>query len=244
MEIENNKDKSTARLSTSPVKPSNLYFDDDSDLDLELLDSLLKLLQSLLRSESVECDVTKYESLFRKDSGRRIFVHMLHQSLVLRQDQNVVLAKIPFQQILSLITLALTEMHISNPADYISAKALMECSTSIIWTTKEKKKHVNHMIKDYINQHVIWQNLNFWEEYFWDKTSQSFSTVKSKPIEEQITFMAKLLKDFGRNMIGWGNLPLETLSLFLTDMAKKNGLPQNSINTILEEFKMLHKEPK
>jgi len=215
----------------------NLYID-ETDVDMEHLQTLKKVVNSLLKSEPLENpNFTKLEQVFKKDSGRRVFTHLLQQSMLSLPEKVVYLNKTAFQQMLHLVTVALNEMHISKPADYISAKVLMELSYNLQWVAKEKKKKtITHVIKDYIKPHFIWQNLRFWEEYFWDKISQNFGEVKKLPKEQQQAFLANNLKEFAGKMLGWGNLPNESLLFFLGNMARQNDLTDTQTEEILEEI--------
>jgi len=111
----------------------------------------------------------------------------------------------------------------------------MHICTSIQY--KEQKMYV--LIKD----HVLWQSLFFWEDYFWDsiqKNQDEFKKMEDAHFtKEQLRLITKYLPEWvGKNMYGWGKLPLESLDLFTQNVVEKvGGISQEQLQKIQDKIR-------
>lgn len=67
-----------------------------------------------------------------------------------------------FEDLLVLLKEVLTQMDASPSKDFITAKKIMK-SASILSRKKEKG---NEIVKDFIKNYKIWQDVSFWQECF------------------------------------------------------------------------------
>jgi len=157
-------------------------------------------------SESNEDDIQELKGIFKIDSGRRIFANELCNFV---QGKQVEVTGNSFDFILFLINFALNELNLNNGADFISGKLLLEVSLSIYRKGHKKKEFIN----DYIKAHPLWQNLDFWREYFWDIASTKYSLMlnESSNTKKVGHFLAKNLKKFSLTMKDSGGVDPESI---------------------------------
>jgi len=209
----------------------------EKDIDNEVLKLLNDIIDRIMKNEKLDFgSITELNELMNRDSGRRVFTYLLNQRLMTTKG-NTILSADSFEFLLLLIGAALNDMHISNGADYISAKILLETSHSLYNDARGSPR----FIKDYIKSHFLWQNLRFWEEYFWDTISKKYRkaiegvTAKDAIERKQKAFIATSLKKFAKIMWGWGNLPGESVKHFVSNMADKHGLDKRLTQEVLKE---------
>jgi len=109
-----------------------------------------------------------------------------------------------------------------------------------------KKDFLEFRIKD----HVIWQSLFFWTEYFWDTIAINFKNIMGDSAMEaeaysdnEKEYLKKQLKKFSIRMSGWGELPQESVAMFTENMADSIGLDPVQTQAILASINTI-KSPK
>eukprot|EP01120_Amphizonella_sp_Union-15-10_P011871 TRINITY_DN515_c0_g6_i1.p1 TRINITY_DN515_c0_g6~~TRINITY_DN515_c0_g6_i1.p1 ORF type:complete len:754 (+),score=184.41 TRINITY_DN515_c0_g6_i1:140-2401(+) len=222
---------------TMQVLPGTDIYYDPKELDIKTIQSLREELRKIAE-QGVDIDTSLVsqwnESLMTKDSGRRIFTYLLKH--MLKGKTNLKLSTNSLQLLLCLIQKALENMHISKPADYISARIILESSPILYFEEDGSRKY----IKEFIADHFLWQHLGFWEDYFWDIISAEFSTyMESVPDEEkaheELVFITDRLKKYVRTMWGWGKLAPETIELLVSRMADKHKLTEEQKKEVIKE---------
>eukprot|EP01125_Pyxidicula_operculata_P012165 TRINITY_DN3990_c0_g1_i1.p1 TRINITY_DN3990_c0_g1~~TRINITY_DN3990_c0_g1_i1.p1 ORF type:complete len:373 (+),score=148.05 TRINITY_DN3990_c0_g1_i1:138-1121(+) len=78
-------------------------------------------------------------------------------------------------------------------------------------------------LQDEIRDHYVWQNLFFWEEYFWDTAANSLPwTIEANSdagfSKSQKEHLQKYIITFTTNMLGWGTLPVPAIQLFVENL--------------------------
>jgi len=163
--------------------------------------------------------------LFKLDNGRRVFTYILKEYATGVADGDVfLLPTLSFEVLKSLVDLCLEQLDLSNSADYISGKHLLETS-SLIGQLKENKEI--DFIQSYIKPHKCWKNTFFWEEYFWAQVTTKYGETFSGPATEtqEQQFYLKEILEFVKVIWGWGNMSIDSIILFVEGLAAKCGLP-------------------
>eukprot|EP01126_Amoeba_proteus_P051363 TRINITY_DN6128_c0_g1_i27.p1 TRINITY_DN6128_c0_g1~~TRINITY_DN6128_c0_g1_i27.p1 ORF type:complete len:322 (+),score=70.87 TRINITY_DN6128_c0_g1_i27:396-1361(+) len=207
-----------------------------------LLEALKKAMAELMDSKKVvdEEAVQNCKKVFVDDSGRRLFTHLLEAELENNKGTKE-LRPATFELLLFLISACLNTLHLKNPADYICGKIIFETSGKFfrrkVTKLHGKDKDSLEFIKPFIQDHFVWQNLFFWEEYFWDSVAQSFSdqfgqTTEFKSIHKE--FIKNKLTDFYKVMEGWGRLPLDSIALLAENIATDCELDNSQIDWVVQ----------
>jgi hypothetical protein len=232
----------TAFAAPEPKRKSEFYIE-RGDVDSDQVSFFREVVFSILgNATKIDFrDIDKVKPLFQMDSGRRLFSYFLKQAL--KTTKQLTLNDTCFEFLLYLINVCLNEMNLNNGADYISAKILLE-KTSFI--TREVKGSHPDYLQDFIKEHHIWSNLNFWEEYFWDTMAKDAKRVfrsveidfsKNMSPKQQI-FVVFHLQQMIDRMWGWGKLPVPSIQMFVANQAKQLCLDQNITDAILEKVEM------
>jgi len=191
-----------------------------------LREALYKIMLGESDTKFTVAEFVRFKALFKLDNGRRVFTYMLKEYAQSVADGDVFLiSPISFDMLKSLVELCLEQLDLSNGADYISGKHLLETS-SLIGQLKENKQI--DFIQSYIKPHKCWQNTFFWEEFFWSQTTtkyeEAFGGLSTDPQLEH-DFFAKEITNFVKVIWGWGNLTADSIALFVESLAVKCGLP-------------------
>jgi len=140
-----------------------------------------------------------------------------------------------------LVNLTLQALDLQNGADYISAKMVLEMSGSIYRkysADEEDKKEVKDYMEQRIKEHVIWQSLWFWEEYFWDTIAVNFrnflgegSGGDEEYSRKEKDYLKKQLTKFSKKMSG--KLSTASVEYFISNMADSIGLDPEQTQAVL-----------
>lgn len=214
------------------------------EVDETLLKKLREVVSLLMDKdkEAVEIeDVLDLKPLFTHDSGRRMFAQLLREYNTDSTGKYVPreISDESMGVLLYLMYLTLGELELRNGADYISGKIIAEVSTLLVH--KKKDHHTgpdDSEVKLSIKEHVVWQSLFFWEEYFWDTIAHSFQQRfgdatgdKYSPAAKE--FLTQELKKFSKNMVGWGGLQAEAVAFFSQNLAMEIGLEEAQIHELV-----------
>jgi len=79
-----------------------------------------------------------------------------------------------------------------------------------------------------IKTHYIFENVRFWEEYFWDTISRKFQKTSEEDYSKKEKKLAqKTTIKFTKTMNGWGNLTPENIHEFAQEMASQIGMDES-----------------
>eukprot|EP00028_Trichosphaerium_sp_Am-I-7-wt_P013061 CAMPEP_0168509086 /NCGR_PEP_ID=MMETSP0405-20121227/544_1 /TAXON_ID=498012 /ORGANISM="Trichosphaerium sp, Strain Am-I-7 wt" /LENGTH=329 /DNA_ID=CAMNT_0008526433 /DNA_START=603 /DNA_END=1592 /DNA_ORIENTATION=+ len=177
--------------------------------------------------------IDNVRGLLKTDAGRRCLAFLLREHF--KTVASVKLSNTSFESMLVIYKLSLDEIHISNGADYISAKLLRELSFRIY----RQKRNTSEYLKERIKGHFIFMHLGFWEEYFCDDLAKAYSKAfvqyakqTKASTDEHNVFLARQLEKFVLQMFGWGKIPVATLHHFVSQMADKFDLPDDYVSQI------------
>ncbi|EFA76728.1 hypothetical protein PPL_09479 [Heterostelium album PN500] len=202
-------------------------------LDNRLVEDTFKCLSNILFSKPIEFhEVSSLNALFKTEPGRRRFTQMLRMTL--KQVPNIVLSENSFEFLLYLINTTLQEMDFSKEHDLITAKVILNASSSLYRLTQNNQQEY---IKDYIRSSPVWKSIKFWEDYFWTELAKRHRKRFESSIEGvDKEIVSNLLSYFGVNMIHF-SLPNQEIHNFLVDMAQSNGLTTKEVNLVLDFLK-------
>jgi len=147
----------------------------------EQLQELKKSLSQLM-DPNIEVDlehVLELKDIFKYDTGRRSFAQMLYKDYIKPNSKNhIKLDGNSFEGLLFLINAMLAILDMRNGADYICGKIILEVSKKIFHEVLKdvdgKEQMVKETVEDMIKTHYIFEDVRFWEEYFWDTISHKF----------------------------------------------------------------------
>eukprot|EP01125_Pyxidicula_operculata_P016913 TRINITY_DN5869_c0_g2_i1.p2 TRINITY_DN5869_c0_g2~~TRINITY_DN5869_c0_g2_i1.p2 ORF type:complete len:765 (-),score=298.59 TRINITY_DN5869_c0_g2_i1:183-2477(-) len=247
------EDVSRASVRLGTINLQNSFFHQYDEVDANMLKSLSDIMNKIAsdpkRFVDIE-DVLEIKDVFKHDSGRRMFTHMLRGFA----EKDGKIAKIElkdsaYQVILYMVNLTLVELDLQNGADYISGKIIQELSRKLYYilaTTEETGKIVSKpvFLEENIKEHVIWQSLFFWEEYFFDSIAHSFQKNFGDNDEKQSSeynqkekeFFKESLKKFAKKMQGWGKLPNESIEFFVGNIADTIGMDEEQKNSVISSL--------
>jgi len=203
-----------------------------SEADLVELKRCLSLLMD--PTMYIELDnVLNLKDIFQHDSGRRTFAQTLYTyftPVANGKIPNFNLSASSFEGILYLINAMLARLDMQNGADYICAKIILEISKKIFHeVTDEKEQFVRkETVEDMIKTHYIFENVRFWEEYFWDTISRKFQkTGEEDYSKKEKNWLKKQLIKFTKTMNGWGSLTPDNIHEFAQEMASQIGMDES-----------------
>uniref|UniRef100_A0A6B2KXV0 Uncharacterized protein n=1 Tax=Arcella intermedia TaxID=1963864 RepID=A0A6B2KXV0_9EUKA len=179
-------------------------------------------------------DLIRFKSLFNLDNGRRVFTFMLKEYAQSVADGDVFLiSDTSFSLLKTLVELCLEHLDLSNGADYISGKHLLETSSLV---GKEKPNKEIDFIQVYIKPHKCWKNTFFWEEFFWSQTStkydEKFSGDLANDQQQEQDFFVAELTDFVKVIWGWGDMKADSVVPFMEGLGSKCGLSTDKLKQV------------
>eukprot|EP01127_Copromyxa_protea_P017158 TRINITY_DN5196_c0_g1_i3.p1 TRINITY_DN5196_c0_g1~~TRINITY_DN5196_c0_g1_i3.p1 ORF type:complete len:723 (-),score=170.73 TRINITY_DN5196_c0_g1_i3:52-2148(-) len=167
--------------------------------------------EQTLADESV---ILSLKHVFSDDMGRRFFTYLIEAELGFDPKTVVELSDDNFELLLFMITTCMECLDLSNGADYISAKRILQTASRILRHPPSKKEKVretkfgSHVmsVQEAVGCHVMWQNLNFWIEFFLDsiasKYGQKIQTfLNDTGNKKSAAFLRNELKKFPRVML-------------------------------------------
>uniref|UniRef100_A0A6B2KXU5 Calponin-homology (CH) domain-containing protein n=1 Tax=Arcella intermedia TaxID=1963864 RepID=A0A6B2KXU5_9EUKA len=228
-------------LSNMNIEP---YDGMDEELDAKDLKKLEIAISQIVNFNTVYDidEVADLQHVLKLDGGRRQFTFLLKEQLESIPDKGKLeLNPNNFESLVYLFNKALDCMDPSNGADYISAKIIHELSHKIQRVVVVDKETVRDNVEVLIKRHPVWQNIDFWREYFWDLMSVKFKkvvdemSVGGEYSTKQKEFLIKHLSKFTMGIYGWGELPPEAIDLFTESMAMEIGLSEAQIADMLKK---------
>jgi len=239
------------RLLTTSVKPIDKFYSvanfdnqvqNETNHDDNSYISLLKKLKAHMKmvldpnelNGSTSEDIQELKDIFKIDSGRRIFANELEGYT---QGKAKEVSESNFDLILFLINFALNELNLSNGADFISGKLLLSSSWNIYRKNRGKNKNVSpkEFIGDFIRTHPLWQNMEFWNEYFWDSASHKYSNLLND--QHETVFLEKYLKKFAKIMEKQGNVDVDSIIKLCSDIIKSLEIENNVRETLMSKIR-------
>lgn len=156
------------------------------------------------------------------DTGRRVFYYTLKQFVQAGKKSLIEITPEAFVLLVEIIQKTLDILELTNGADYICGKVLLSICKSLFKKSPHGKRD---LLQGSIMSHYAWQNLFFWEEYFWDVVSETipWTLYPGQDVsytKEQKLQLHKQMKSFADTMVGWGNLPPAAIQLFLSNIAR------------------------
>jgi hypothetical protein len=104
---------------------------------------------------------------------------------------------------------------VTNPADYISCKVLLQISRVVYHEVENGKETMERLLQSH-----YFQNVEFWEEYFWDvisnKYQKKFGDISEDYSKKEKEWLLKKMASF-RTVLQDRGLPKDTLA----DLTKK-----------------------
>jgi len=172
-----------------------------------------------------------FKNLFKLDNGRRVLCFLLKEySELAAAGEPFLISFSSFEMLRELITLVMGYLNLSEGADFISGRLLLECASLI---ARESKSGGDvEFIQTMIKPHRCWRNTYFWEEYFWTQVSPKFEEINLETVEQEHAFFSVEIVEFAKRMWGWGNLSPHSINLFVETLAGKSDLSPSETNTI------------
>lgn len=167
----------------------------------EIVDVVHKCLSTNIEwSTQTAQKLLPYQEIFKEESGRRTFTTLLLEAM---HDKLLVLPGGSFDALLFLVSLCLGKLNLETGADNISAQYLFESCQLI------KKKDSGEIATEYIKKNRLWDNMDFWEQYFWTSMvplfQQQFGNLESETYTpEQRKFLIERIGKFVFGLWGWG----------------------------------------
>eukprot|EP01127_Copromyxa_protea_P014198 TRINITY_DN3908_c0_g1_i3.p1 TRINITY_DN3908_c0_g1~~TRINITY_DN3908_c0_g1_i3.p1 ORF type:complete len:352 (-),score=102.71 TRINITY_DN3908_c0_g1_i3:43-1098(-) len=173
-----------------------------------------------------------FKNLFKLDEGRRVLCFLLKEySELAAEGEPFLISFSSFEMLRELITLVMGYLNLSEAADFISGRLLLECASLI--ARESKSGGEVEFIQTMIKPHRCWRNTYFWEEYFWTQVSPKFEEITLDSTELEHAFFSVEIVEFAKRMWGWGNLSPPSIILFVESLAAKSDLTPNESNTII-----------
>jgi len=156
--------------------------------------------------------------ILKTELGGRLFTQMLSQhfltgSYVKPCSHN--LSDAAFLRVLFLANNLLSVLDVTNPADYISCKVLLQISRVVYHEVENGKETMERLLQSH-----YFQNVEFWEEYFWDvisnKYQKKFGDISEDYSKKEKEWLLKKMASFLTVLQDRG-LPKDTLA----DLTKK-----------------------
>jgi len=79
-------------------------------------------------------------------------------------------------------------------------------------------------------------NTYFWEEYFWVQVTPKFEDLNPETKEDENAFFKVEIIEFAKSMLGWGNLGVYAITLFIESLCDKSDLSEDIKASLLKEF--------
>jgi len=168
----------------------------------------------------------------------------MHTLVVEKKSKLFEIENEPFQLVVSLLTEMCDNLDLTTGGDFIAGKTILDFATKMY----KKDGSDKLFLQGSIRTHFIWQNLFFWEEYFWDSAAGSIPwtldpSSESNYSKSQKEFLGKYIKTFATQMLDWGNLPSPAVQLFVSNITNDLGFDDDQalskINTFLDQQEAL-----
>eukprot|EP01125_Pyxidicula_operculata_P013117 TRINITY_DN4340_c0_g1_i2.p1 TRINITY_DN4340_c0_g1~~TRINITY_DN4340_c0_g1_i2.p1 ORF type:complete len:1104 (-),score=238.96 TRINITY_DN4340_c0_g1_i2:414-3725(-) len=242
------RDKSESPMSTS----SSSKLQRGQENMAKVFRELEQLISNIFtHGASIQVDsVEKFAKKFKLDSVRRFFANFLRESIWSGgQGNEVKIEKSSFETIAFFIKVALDEMDLTNGADAICGRYILQASYFVV----KKALIGGEYLHDVIKSHPKWKNLTFWDEYFWDKVSKNLpkdfddgaskdtsSWISASPLQDQFDeqgFLEKELDELAKGMLGWGKYDRKSVVEFYTYMAIKIQMDESKLKDSVKKLK-------
>eukprot|EP01126_Amoeba_proteus_P066222 TRINITY_DN9536_c0_g1_i5.p1 TRINITY_DN9536_c0_g1~~TRINITY_DN9536_c0_g1_i5.p1 ORF type:complete len:460 (+),score=101.67 TRINITY_DN9536_c0_g1_i5:84-1463(+) len=210
-----------------------LYVEKEGSVELDIA-RLKGCMERIILGDPVTLDECQsFKNLFKLDNGRRVLCFLLKEYSEFGAEGGPFLISFSsFEMLKELISLVLRYLCLSDGADFISGKLLLECSSLI--ARESRTGGEVEFIQTMIKPHQCWRNTFFWEEYFWGQVSPKFEEVTLESLEQEHAFFSVEIFEFVKRMWGWGSLSAHSIVLFAEALAAKSDLSPSETNTVVK----------
>jgi hypothetical protein len=200
------------------------------------MQKLTTCLESLMLGEPCIPEAhTAFKGLFKLDTGRRLLCFTLHEASNGCEPGEPFLMNLGSFEILKyMLQDVMNNLNLSDGSDQISGRLLLECSLLIGRESRKGKEP--ELLQSVIKPHRLWLNTYFWEEYFWTQVTPKFEELNIESKTDECAFFKVEIVEFAKRMLGWGNLGVYAVSLFVESLSGKCDLDEATKNALVKEI--------